>query len=102
MSDYITRADGFAHIEKDPDASITYTQDWTAWMAKCGVTTISSCTVVADNGLTLVGALTVSAGLVAQRISGGTAGRSYKVRWRPVFNTGESDDRTIVLDVKDR
>jgi hypothetical protein len=103
MSGYVMKADGFAHIPKDPDAKLTYTWNWTDWMTEAGVTTITQAQVYPDDGITAVGAPGISGGMVAQQFQGGLPGQSYQVTCRAYFSpSGEIDERTIVIDVVQR
>jgi hypothetical protein len=102
MNTYVMKADGFAHIEAAPKASLVYTYSWTDWMNKCGITAITTALITPDPGLTLTGGYVISGGLVAQRFTIGSLLRPYKAVCRATFNTGESDERTVVFDVRPR
>ena len=97
----------FARVEKDPDAIRTYTIDWadtgpndataddTGWLQG---DTISSSTWTVDTGITLVAdAFTTTATSV--KLSGGVLGRRYKAVNRVVTTNGETDDRTIEVQI---
>mgnify|MGYP001013562374 CR=1 FL=1 len=102
MSDeFIIKSDGYPHIDKDPGAKLPYTWDWTVWLANMGSASIDDATITAT-GLTVHGVAQINGGLVSQVISGGTAGTSYPVTCRVQTNDGLIDDRTIVIDVKER
>lgn len=103
MSDYfVVGSDGLPHIDKDPNAQIPFAWDWTDWLAAIGAASVSSATVTAEAGLTVVGGAIVNSPVVSQLMSGGTAGSSYRVYCRVTANTGAIDDRSIVIDVKER
>lgn len=99
---FSTHADGFPHIDKDPDATLNYTWDYTRWLVRAGAPTILTAVITPESGITLVGSATIVAGLVTQTIAGGTAGESYKAVCRITTSNGLTDDRTIVLDVRAR
>lgn len=101
---YIILADGFAHIDKDPEAKLPYTWDWRKWLASLGETAISSAVVTSDPGITQIVFPDLSVpGFVSQVFSGGTPGTSYTVTCHISSSpTGYEDDFTIVLDVKER
>lgn len=99
---YVVKTDGLPHIPKDPDAHLIYTWDWTEWMTLAGATSISSATLSPDLGLVVDGAMGILSGRVAQQFSGGLPGHSYQVTCHAVFNNGEEDERTIVIDVLER
>lgn len=86
---------------KDPDATLDYTVDWTAWLS--GVSdTISSAAWTVPAGLTqvAVSATTTSATIF---LSGGTAGNSYDVvcRITTAASTPRINDRTIRIKCKE-
>lgn len=98
-------------ILKDPDAVLDYVWDWrlntnrsegTDWLASGE--TISSHTVVVESGDVTVDSsgLTDSDTSVTAWISGGTAGTTAHVRCRITTSAARTDDRTIVLNVRNR
>jgi hypothetical protein len=88
----------FPAIDKDPNAILDYTFDWTAWL---GVDDISSATFQATAGLTVA---TSSATLKKATvwISGGEAGKTYLVTCHITSAGGRQEDRTIQLNVSER
>lgn len=82
---------------KDPDAILDYEWDWSDWL---GTDTISTATVTADSGLTVV-TTTKTTTTVTTWLSGGTVGISYKVKCEIVTPT-RTDDRTIIVKVEQR
>jgi len=84
---------------KDPDANLPYEWDWSAWLSDGE--TITAQTITADPGIT-IGAPTEALGVVAVRISGGTAGTTYKVACRITTSGGNIDERTKRIMVRDR
>lgn len=100
MSDsFVLRADGYPHIDKDPNATLNYTWDWKDWLVSAGGPTIVTAVVTADAGVTVSGAASIAAGLVTQILTGGTAGISYIATCRITTSDALVDDRSIVLDV---
>ncbi len=98
---YTIKSDGLPHIDKDPNDVRNYTLNFTVWAQAAGVSSITSATVSATTGITLVGVPFVDGLKVTQRLSGGSSGSSYSLTFRPVFSDGQTIDRTIVIDVKD-
>ena len=95
---------------KDPSATLDYQFDWRAkthgvegaesdWLATSE--TISSYSVKVQNGITL-DSDNESGGAVTVWISGGTAGRDYAVRCRITTSSGRTDDRTLIIRVRNR
>ena len=70
---------------KDPDASLPYEWDWAAWLSDGE--TITGTVITADPGIT-VGAPSQAAGIVTVRVSGGTAGATYRVACRITTSGG--------------
>ena len=100
---YVIKSDGFPHIDKDPQAITPFSVDWTAWMAQKGAVALASATVTPDAGLTKVGSSSIVGGVVTQTLSGGVAGTSYKVVFHIVVVANVlEDERTIIIDVKER
>lgn len=87
-------------IDKDPDAILDYSWDWTAWLADVS-DTIATKSFIVDVSLTVVSS-TVVGGIITAFISGGVAGTKVIATCRMVTVGGRSDDRTIYLKIKDR
>lgn len=104
-ADYFTvGSDGFPHIDKDPNARLNYTWDFTEWLLQAGSSAIDTVTVIPpeSSDLVLVGTPVISGGKkVVAVLEGGTVGTSYPVTCRISTTEGYIDDRTIVLDVKE-
>ncbi|MBK7565266.1 MAG: hypothetical protein IPI21_13860 [Propionivibrio sp.] len=84
---------------KDPDASLPYEWDWAAWLSDGE--TITGTVITADPGIT-VGAPSQAAGIVTVRVSGGTAGATYRVACRITTSGGNIDERTKKIVVRNR
>lgn len=92
-----------AVIAKDPDAALDYGCDWSDWLDDGE--TISESTWVLPDGLTSgEGAQAPSNTDTATVVwlSGGTAGRAYSVTNRITTSAGRTDDRSIIIRVRQR
>lgn len=95
---------------KDPDAVLDYKFDWKAltngsgtsdWLATAE--TISSFTIDADTGITVVSSSKTDANTtVTVWLSGGTAGTDYAVRCEIVTSATRTDERTMTIQVRQR
>lgn len=88
------------HITKDPDAVLDYGWDWAAWLAS-GDTIASYTLTVTSGGTVTIDSDSDDGTSVVAFISGGTTGRSV-VTCHIVTTAGREDDRSIILDVRDR
>ena len=84
---------------KDPSAVLDYVFDWTEWLATGE--TITNHTITVDTGLTKDSS-TESGGKVTVWLSGGTAGKNYKVACKITTSAGRTDERTLWIRVVDR
>lgn len=84
---------------KDPSAVLDYVFDWTEWLATGE--TITDHTITADTGIT-VDSSAKSDGKVTVWLSGGTAGKNYKVACKITTSAGRTDERTLWIRVVDR
>lgn len=94
-----------SYIDKDPGAKLNYTIDWEDWMPTNG--TISTSTfalqTIAGDAAPLVNhATSIATYQVSVVISGGTAGKIYKVTNTITTNSGLIDKRFFRLHVKAR
>jgi hypothetical protein len=94
----VTTLNDATHV-KDPGADLPFAWDWSAWLSDGE--TITAQTITADAGIT-VSAPTEDLGVVTVRISGGTAGTTYKVACRITTSGGNIDERTKRIMVRDR
>ena len=86
---------------KDPNATLDYTIDWSAWLSP-NQDTISNATVPSvPSGLTIQTPVTKTTTQTTVWISGGTAGTSYDVTVHITTTGGRQDDRTITIVCKD-
>lgn len=89
---------------KDPDATLDYQVDWSAWLA-AGETIQGTPVVTVDAGLTLNPpgkSTTIADGKVTFWLSGGTAGQVYTVGCQIITSQGRIDQRSFRLPVSER
>ena len=84
---------------KDPSAVLDYAFDWTEWLATGE--TITDHTITADTGIT-VDSSTELDGKIIVWLSGGTAGINYKVACKITTSAGRTDERTMLITVRER
>lgn len=89
-----------ASYKKDPNATLDYTFDWTAYLTPLA-DTIASVTWVLPAGLTNVSQsnTTMTATVF---VSGGTLGESLQLTCRITTAGGRTDDRSITLKIVER
>jgi hypothetical protein len=91
----------FMMVEKDPDAELSYTFNWTTWLN--GETlVIANCLWVAPEGIDIITQQHEEAGESTVRLSGGTAGESYEVVNNVESSTGEKDNRTLLVEIREK
>lgn len=95
-----------ARATKDPNASLPYSIDWTAWLADLTGESIGSASWAIDDppdaSMTL-GASGTSGAVATVVVNGGTVGETYRVRCRITTSpSGHIDDRTIAIRVEER
>lgn len=84
---------------KDPDATLDYEWDWTAWLAEDE--TIDTVTWIVPTGIT-EGDTANTDQTATIWFSGGTLGESYEITCRITTNQGRIDDRSKVIRIKAR
>ena len=84
--------------QKDPNAVLDYTLDWTLWL---NGDTITSDTWTVPGGLTSVLEVT-TARTSTIWLSGGTTGTEYTLVNRIVTIGGRTEDRSVVISVVSR
>jgi hypothetical protein len=95
---------------KDPNAVLDFKFDFAALTNGSGTSnwlatgeTISTATVTADTGLTVdSSSITDTSTSVTVWLSGGTANTDYDVLCRIVTSASRTDDRTMVIKVRQR
>lgn len=83
---------------KDPSAVLDYCIDWSAWL---GSDTISTSTWTVTAGLTKDSDTNTTTTATAW-FSGGTVGKKYVATNRIVTAAGRTDDRSILIEVRNR
>lgn len=85
---------------KDPDATLDYQVDWSAWL---GTDTISVSSWIAASGIT-TGSPASSHTTTTATVwaSGGTAGEVYTLTNRIVTAGGRTNDQSIVIQVSEQ
>lgn len=87
-----------AVYEKDPNAVLDYTEDWSKWL---GDDVIFSAAWTLPAGVSNAGEMH-SGSTVTLWISGGAAGSSYSVYAQITTVNGRTDKRTIKINAVDR
>jgi len=88
-----------AAYTKDPDAILDYSNDWSSWLVTGD--TIASSQWLPASGITIDNdSLTTT--LTTVWLSGGTTGSRYSLTNRITTAQGRTDDRTIVIVVRQR
>jgi hypothetical protein len=87
---------------KDPQAKLPYTLDWAQWLAKLsGTATITSSTWSVPAGITKDSDTNTSL-TTTVRLSGGTVDTDYVVTNHVVLSDGSEDERSILIQVRER
>jgi hypothetical protein len=90
---------GLPSFNKDPSAVLDYYIDWTDWLAASE--TILTATWTVPAGITK-DSQTLSSPLVGIWLSGGTAGTNYLISCKVVTNQVRTDERSMMIIVRDR
>jgi hypothetical protein len=98
---YYTDTDGLLTIDKDPDAVLDYSQDWSAWLTPLGDTITGAPVWTAGAGLTVVSQSNNTTAAIAF-ISGGQVGNKIPLACRIVTAGGRTDERTVHLKIVQR
>lgn len=83
---------------KDPDATRQAEWDWTSWLSEGE--TITTATVTPPTGITVTG-VTHDGTTVTCKLSGGTAGERYDVVCHITTSSGQQEDDTLRVTVRD-
>lgn len=90
-----------ADFTKDPNAVLDYSFDWSDWLSESEE--INTSTWINPDNITInTSAKTATSSVVW--VSGGTAGRTYRLTNRIVTtnNPTRTEDRTLTIEVQDR
>ena len=86
---------------KDPDAVLDFKFDWAGWLASGE--TISARTITPDAGITVdSSSITDTSTTVTVWLSGGTVSQSYKVTCQIVTSASRTDERTMIVRIRER
>jgi hypothetical protein len=96
-----TVAYSFTAPLKDPQAILDYEMDWTAWLG-AGELLVQPAQVAAPDGVTITFERIEEGKFVRWRMGGGVAGDDPLVTITIDTNTGQRDERTIRVPVRDR
>lgn len=93
--------DDFA--DKDPDADVDRTFDFTAWITSIGggATMTAATWASTPSGLTISNTSFTSAGLASARIAGGTAGTAYTITCTATATGSRIEVKSARLLVRD-
>lgn len=91
----------FTAPPKDPQATLDYGMDWSRWLAEDEDIIVQQVTATGDLPITLPRILP-GGKEVAWRLSGGAAGQDYFVTVRIDTSSGQRDERTIRVPVRER
>lgn len=83
---------------KDPNATLDYQIDWSAWL---GTDTITASTWIVPTGITKTND-TFTSTTATIWLAGGTVGSQYVVTNRITTGGGRTEDRSITVVVRDR
>ena len=89
-----------ATYEKDPDATLDYSIQWSSWLTSGD--TIADAEWVIPAGLTEAAASSVTSTTATCWLSGGTVGERYVVTCRVTTAGGRIDDRSILIRCVER
>ena len=88
-------------IEKDPDATLDYGFDWSAWLASGETISTVDWTIATGLDEDSLGEVTGS-DTAKIWLSGGTAGENYSVACLITTSAGRVDERTLTIRVLER
>jgi hypothetical protein len=100
MTTFVIDARGRASIEKDPDALLDYTIDWSAWLPT-GDTLVNAVFSIND-ALASIASSAHDTTRATAWVQGGTVGVRAALRCRITTAEGRIDDRTVYLRIRER
>lgn len=86
-------------FSKDPDATLDWHFDWSAWLGSGE--TITSSQMIASAGIVVASSSATGTNTTIW-LSGGRPGQPYRVTNRITTNQGRTDDRSVTIRVTDR
>jgi hypothetical protein len=96
---FVGNSDGWPVIDKDPEAVLDYSIDWTDWLADVS-DTISAATVTVS-GITKNTSTNTSVKVTAW-LQGGVPAQMPSATYQIVTTGGRTDERTIYFNIKER
>ena len=87
---------------KDPEARVDYAIDWSGYLDGQTIAESQWTATPDEAGGIAIEQSSFDLNRSAVRLSGGTAGRLYRVTNRVTFSDGSVDERSIALRVEDR
>lgn len=98
---YLKPTDKRFVVNKDPNATLDYTWNWTPYLDDI-TDTISTFEITVDDDLAVESSALVGTKQVRAFISGGVVGRQAKATCRITTAGGRVDDRTIYFNIMER
>jgi hypothetical protein len=87
-------------MKKDPRATLDYSVDWTEWLA--GDTITASQWSISGGPELSITNTSNTASIATVWLTGGTAGKSYRVSNVITTAAGRTDARTLIINVEER
>lgn len=89
-------------FDKDPNAVLDYSIDWSTWPLQTGETISTSTWTAGETGAPTIGAHSIDGTTTVVWLSGGTVGSTYSVVNRIITNQGRTEERTLLVRVVER
>lgn len=89
-------------VLKDPDALLDYAVNWSSWLPTGDSISTFDVAVEAGDVVLDTPAPSETDGVVTAWISGGSVGKTGRVRFRVTTTQGRTDDRSIFLKIIER
>lgn len=99
---YLSASDKKFVVNKDPQATLDYTWDWTEYLTAIS-DTISTASITVDSGIVVqTQTITGNNRKVVAFISGGELGRQHVATCKIVTTGGRTDERSIYFNIVNR
>lgn len=96
-------APGRPWIYKDPDAKLGYGVDWTDWLEGADAIALATWSISPSGALTFnPGKTALDGSKAVVFLEGGEVGATYTVTCHVVTNSGDEDDRSFDVRIKQR
>jgi hypothetical protein len=89
----------FPQITKDPNANLDYMVDWTAWL---GEDDLSTAQFIDASGALTIANVSHTPKTATAWISGGVVNETYTVTCRVTTAGGRQEDRSFLLNIRER